>query len=167
MHHFHDLCQVKDSKTGSEITSSWNGQTIQGRIVFRSQHGLSVEITNPYTGWTEATSINGFHKMSPNHFLTNYGDLRAKEMLIVCFQKMRLLEQKWPSILALYKPLMSLIGQLGITNEDEQAKIITSVIKKEWSEWIFDEPATGLMLSYGQEDQLLTIIQERLSVPQK
>ena len=149
---------MKDSNIRSEITASWNGQTIQGMIVFRSQNGLEVEITSPYTGWTEATTINGFHKMSPNHFLTTFGDIRAKEMLILCFQKMRLLEQKWPSILALYKPLMSLIRQLGITNEDEQAKIIRSVIKNEWSKWIFDEPVTGLILSYGQEDQLLTII---------
>lgn len=164
---FPDLCSVKDSNTGSEISISWNGQIIKGKIVFRSHHGLKVEITSPYYGWTEATSINGFHKTSPYHFLTEYGEESAKEMLIVCFQKMRLLEQKWPTILALYKSLMSLIGQLGITLEDDQAKIIRSVIKKEWSGWIFDEPVTGLLLSYSQEDQLLEFIKRRLSIPRQ
>lgn len=145
---------------GTDIAASWMGQTITGKIVHRSQFGLKVEIIFPCTGWTECTSINGFHKMSPHHFLTSYGDQRAREMLIDCYRKMKLLEEKWPTILYSYNSLIELCNQFGVTSEDKRYKIIKSVIENEWAEWIFDEPETGLILSVSQEDQLLALIQK-------
>ena len=111
------------------------GVLVTGEIIEREKYFLRVRIVSPYINWENQVGINGMGRQNPNHFLTDYGDERARDLLQESYRKLKIIDESLDRIVRVYENLEEEIAEVGLLEDSE----IKSRIISKLNDWFFND----------------------------
>lgn len=110
------------SESSSEtVTVTVNSRTVEGVFLYRSRYDFEVQIQQPFpplpplhTGWH--IPVYSRHRRD---FMTEYGDLRARETLLDLYGLCRFLEDNRAALVQTFAALQEQIGQITDPDVDD------------------------------------------------
>lgn len=135
------------------------GVLVTGEIIEREKYFLRVRIVSPYINWENQVGINGMGRQNPNHFLTDYGDERARDLLQESYRKLKIIDESLDRIVRVYENLEEEIAEVGLLEDSEiKSRIISKLNDWFFNDFLFTSSVTGLITRITEMKKIEHII---------
>ena len=135
------------------------GVLVTGEIIEREKYFLRVRIVSPYMNWENQVGINGMGRQNPNHFLTDYGDERARDLLQESYRKLKIIDESLDRIVSVYENLEEEIAEVGLLEDSEiKSRIISKLNNWFFHNFLFTSSVTGLITGISERKKIEHII---------
>lgn len=135
------------------------GVLVTGEIIEREKYFLRVRIVSPYINWENQVGINGMGRQNPNHFLTDYGDERARDLLQESYRKLKIIDESLDRIVRVYENLEEEIAEVGLLEDSEiKSRIISKLNNWFFNDFLFTPGVTGLITRITEMKKIEHII---------
>ena len=143
------------TKTGGFVRH----ENIIGEVFNREKFNLEVRILHPYSFWSNQRSITGMHKMTPHHFLTDYGDKLILDLLIRSYKIIKRIDEGIDDFAAMFCKIQEDILFIKHAADEEKTNgIIEKLTDWFYDEYIFDAKLTKLRSTYYDRIQIDKIL---------
>jgi hypothetical protein len=144
----------------NKISVEHDGKIIEGKINVRDKFDMEVEITKPYVKYLKHSGFRGPGRQTPHHFLTEYGDKRAKEFLIEIYKKLKIIDESIDRIVRLYDQYLEEVSITSVIEKVEFRDGINSKLQDWFFSCLFTPSVTGLVASIVYDrDKIIEIIE--------
>jgi len=135
---------------------------LKGLILKRKKFYIEVQLISPFEAWENYYLISGMCRATPNHFLTEYGDSAARELLIKSYQKFKEIYDNFDRICKFYIILKMELKSLSEISDIE----IRNKIKSKFEDWFFDKifisGVTRIIATYHDRSYIFEIFENHL-----
>ncbi|WP_033960397.1 hypothetical protein [Psychroserpens jangbogonensis] len=136
---------------------------LKGVILERKAFFIKVQLLSPFEAWDNYYMISGRCRGTPNHFLTEYGDKSARDLLIISYLKFKEIQESFDRLCNFYSILQMELKALNKISDIE----IKTKIKSKFENWFFDKVfisgASGIVVTYHDRNYILEIFENHLN----
>lgn len=135
------------------------GVLVTGEIIDREKYFLKIRIVSPFMNWENQVVIKGPGRQSPRHYLTEYGDKRARDLLLESYRKLKIIDESLDRIVGVYKMLEEEITEVSLLEDSEiKTRIVSKLNAWFFGKFIFTSSVTGLITGINEEEKIKQII---------
>ncbi len=135
------------------------GVLVTGETIDRKKYFLKVRIVSPYMNWENQVGINGPGRQSPHHFLTDYSDKRARDLLQESYRKLKIIDKSLDRFVGVYEMLEVEIAEVGLLEDSEiKSRIISKLNDWFFHDFLFTSSVTGLITGISEREKIEHII---------
>ena len=135
------------------------GVLVTGEIIDREKYFLKVRIVSPFMNWENQVVIKGPGRQSPHHYLTEYGDKRARDLLLESYRKLKIIDDSLDRMVRVYEWLEEELAEVSLLKDSAiKTRIISKLNDWFFYDFLFSPSVTGLTASNDEREKIEHII---------